>query len=304
MKREPRIAMAKEVLTIGMKKVKVDYEFRNESDDDITTLVAFPVPAYALEAEERSPREQGFDDFRLTVEDQPARFQTESRAKLKGRDVTSALKAYGIDIPTFGHYSDDRHQAPDIRRLSKVQRLALVKVGLLESDQDADFATWTVEKKYYWTQTFPAHATIHIRHEYSPVIGYGMVPSETFAALAAHPDAIKKNPDYDPSSIEEVRSVCPDETTRRNLEQASNKHEGFGNLSYVDFILTTANTWKQPIEDFTLFVERPEDKVFLYVVSFCWNGPVEKIKADRFKATATNLIPQHELRIGFFGLTR
>ncbi|HEY6373419.1 MAG TPA: DUF4424 family protein [Candidatus Sulfotelmatobacter sp.] len=49
--------------------------------------------------------------------------------------------------------------------------------------------------------------------------------------------------------------------------------------NYVDFILTTANTWKTPIEDFTLIVERPhwknnrgESDLGDYV-SFCWDGP-------------------------------
>jgi hypothetical protein len=54
LKREDRITMAREVLTINPNKVKVDYEFRNDTDEDVTTVVAFPIPSYALEAEERS----------------------------------------------------------------------------------------------------------------------------------------------------------------------------------------------------------------------------------------------------------
>jgi hypothetical protein len=46
MKREPRIVMAKEVLSISAKSVLVDYDFRNDSDEDITTEVAFPIPPY------------------------------------------------------------------------------------------------------------------------------------------------------------------------------------------------------------------------------------------------------------------
>jgi hypothetical protein len=40
MKREPRVAMAKEVLQISPTKVIVDYDFRNNSDEDITTSVS------------------------------------------------------------------------------------------------------------------------------------------------------------------------------------------------------------------------------------------------------------------------
>ena len=44
MKREPRIVMAKEVLAISPDRILVDYDFRNDSDEDITTEVAFPIP--------------------------------------------------------------------------------------------------------------------------------------------------------------------------------------------------------------------------------------------------------------------
>ena len=49
MKREPRIVMAKEVLSISPLRVLVDYDFRNDSDEDITTEVAFPIPAYTVD---------------------------------------------------------------------------------------------------------------------------------------------------------------------------------------------------------------------------------------------------------------
>ena len=44
--REPRISMESERLTISLSKITVEYEFLNESDKDITTDVAFPIPPY------------------------------------------------------------------------------------------------------------------------------------------------------------------------------------------------------------------------------------------------------------------
>jgi hypothetical protein len=82
-------------------------------------------------------------------------------------------------------------------------------------------------------------------------------------------------------------------------------------FDYVDFILTTANTWKTPIEDFTLIVNRPDAAKSIAsnptsstkwdgsLVSFCWDGPVEKTDANHFTAHATNFVPTKELRIGF-----
>jgi len=83
----------------------------------------------------------------------------------------------------------------------------------------------------------------------------------------------------------------------------------------VDFILTTANTWKTPIEDFTLIVERPKpDKLIATkassrapnetVVSFCWAGPIEKTDANHFEAHLTNFVPKKELRVGFVSIDR
>lgn len=73
---------------------------------------------------------------------------------------------------------------------------------------------------------------------------------------------------------------------------------------WVDFILTSANTWKQPIEDFTLIVERgkPELEKDQNIVSFCTpqNAPVTKIDANTFQVHLTNFVPKDELRIGFF----
>jgi hypothetical protein len=71
----------------------------------------------------------------------------------------------------------------------------------------------------------------------------------------------------------------------------------------VDYILTTANTWQRPIEDFTLIVERPKPEYAGRVlVSFCspMNGKVEKLDADHFQVHLTNFIPTTELHIGFF----
>jgi hypothetical protein len=46
LRREANISMEKERLTISQDKVKVEYEFLNQTDNDITTEVAFPIPPY------------------------------------------------------------------------------------------------------------------------------------------------------------------------------------------------------------------------------------------------------------------
>jgi Domain of unknown function (DUF4424) len=308
MKREPRIVMAKEVLRIGPWDVAVDYDFRNDSDEDITTAVAFPIPAYGMDDDmgRESIAQQGFDDFELWIDRSPAQFRTEARAFVGKRDVTELLRSMHVDISSFGRYKappeagnfigpTDGHSL-DIDRLTQTQRSRLIALKAISSD-NVPMALWSVQKKYYWTQTFPAHGTVHIRHEYTPVMGN----SNTIGDPANY-----KGKDAEP----EYAESCPTPALRRTLSAIWNKPATHDIVSpfwiaYVSFILTTANTWKTPIEDFTLIVERakfpatedrPGETSF---VSFCWDGPVTQIDEDHFSTHLTNFVPKKELQIGY-----
>jgi hypothetical protein len=128
-----------------------------------------------------------------------------------------------------------------------------------------------------------------ISHQYTPVLGntnsvsYGLLQS-------------KEAPD----SAKDLASVCIDPSLRKTLLGYVADQNNSVPLAWVDFILTTANTWKTPIEDFTLIVERPHAKdARQNYVSFCWDGPVAKIDADHLSAHTQNLVPKKELRIGY-----
>lgn len=291
MKRESRITMAKEVLQISASKVIVNYDFRNDSDEGITSEVAFPVPGYALD---QGLGQQSFDDFQLWIDGAPARYLIETRAFLNDVEYTQLLTSMNVDIGSLGHAKDS--ESPDIQRLTAGQRNQLEKVGL--TNHNGNVPQWGVKKKYYWQQTFPAHKTVHIRHEYSPVVG-----SENSVAYGMGVNS-------DPYMAKEINSFCLDGKLRTTLQRIADGKDKDKNASYpyVDFILTTANTWKTPIEDFTLIVERQHWKNYRGesdlgdYVSFCWDGPVTKIDADHFSAHSINLVPTKELRIGFFGV--
>jgi hypothetical protein len=294
MGREQRIVMAKEVLRISIDKVIVDYDFRNDSDMDLTTEVAFPVPDYGLDMGNIKPSDQGFDDFRLWVDGAPASFKVEARAFLKDKEFTELLRTMHVDIASFGHASSNDN-SPDIHRLTAMQHKQLEKIGLV--DHGYDGPNWLVRKKYHWQQTFPAHKIVHMRHEYSPTVGslnsikYGL------------------GTDPDPASAQALKGFCIDGRLRTTLQQIARSKDKDAPYFYVDFILTTANTWKTPIEDFTLVVERPHLKApdtptLANYVSFCWDGPVTKTDADHFLAHAVNFVPKKELSIGFFDVEK
>lgn len=320
-RRETRIVMAKETLLISVKKVVVDYDFRNDSDQDVTTEVAFPIPPYENESMDGpSPTEASFQSFKLWVNGKAIRYESEARATLKGQDVTAILKANLIDIPTFGHFLDtvdSKHTevigSPDFSRLSKSAKDQLVKAGIFESEPNP-WAKWTVHLQYHWTQTFPAHSTIHIRHEYSPVEGFTQVSLTAVENLLAQL-TIGHSADSNPDGAKFLTGFCADQpflsTLARPLRESESQakteddklYDGIIFPHWVDFILTSANTWQRPIEDFTLIIERPEPVHGKHtLVSFCSpaNGKVEKLDAEHFQVRLTNFVPNSELHIGFF----
>jgi hypothetical protein len=87
-RRETRIVMAKEVLRISEKKIVVDYDFRNDTSEDVTTEVAFPVPPYEYMDGEANPAGQNFASFKVWVNDIPIQYRIEAKATVGRMDVT------------------------------------------------------------------------------------------------------------------------------------------------------------------------------------------------------------------------
>ena len=310
-RRETRIIMAKEVLKISPTKVVVDYDFRNDSDEDVTTEVAFPVPPYSDEIDEPAVSLESFSDFKVEVDGKPVSFKAEARAFLKRKDVTDLLYGDKIDIQSFGHYDQNKMIIHDLDRLPEKEQRRLETLGLF--DLDPPKGNWIVHLQYHWTQRFPARSTVHIRHEYTPIVGFTQISIGDLEDALNHP--------HSTGSVHQtsmLQSVCAEkpfltamEGKLRAIEARAKTDDermsaGVAYPHWVDFILTSANTWRRPIEDFTLIVDRGalnagESKM---LVSFCSpdGAPVEKIDSYRFKVHLTNLVPKTELRIGFFDL--
>ena len=312
-RRETRIVMAKEVLRISPDKIVVNYDFRNDTDQDVTTEVAFPIPPYTYGPDGPAISDASFSGFQLFVGGKTVAFQAEAKATLNGKDVTAILTANKIDIASFGHLREPdpastQTQTPDVLRLPKAEQQRLAQLGLYDADDG--WGLWTVQLQYHWTQTFPAHSTVHIQHQYTPVEGDELMLLDTLKNVSAHkqptgdPDTVK----YELEDMQRLEALCPDPAFLSGLiGRMDASGPGYGQYAHphwVDFILTSANTWKQPIEDFTLIVERgkPEEENTQTFVSFCppQNAHVDKLDANTFQVHLTNFVPQSELRIGFF----
>jgi hypothetical protein len=172
---------------------------------------------------------------------------------------------------------------------------------------------WSVEELFYWKQIFPAGKITHVRHEYQPASGFTPMTAGVLAQLADH-QHVDANMTEDTAKFlaDVVETSCVERSLADSIKKlVAEQHKDdkglnplddveFG-MSWVDYILTTANSWKTPIKNFTLVVERPEasDKKQHYV-SFCWDGPVRQLDANHFVAKAINFTPKEELRVAYF----
>ena len=311
-RRETRIVMAKEVLRISIKKIVVDYDFRNDSDQNVITEVAFPVPPYGSSMDYPPAEIASFSDFKLSIDRKPASFKVEAKAMFKGKDVTEILVKDRLDVASFGNSEDGVTYCRNFVSLPESEKKRLTDMGIIEVRDSTDcWAGWEVHLQYHWTQTFPAHSTTHIRHEYSPAEGVNAhMPLEALQ-LAFTPGSARTNSKrWKDSGAEAMSGFClaPEQLLGLIHRIKGNRHPvdvGEFYTQWVDFILTTANTWQRPIEDFTLIVERPEtdlndkDEVLM---SFCspQKAKMEKLDANHTQVHLTNFVPTAELHIGFF----
>jgi hypothetical protein len=313
------IVLARETIHISDKTVVVDYDFRNDSGARITTEVSFPVPPYKNGWDAMDPAIQSFRALRIWVDGNPVNYLTEAKAYLNDRDISKTLQADRIDIPSFGHLEigRDQHSAkyriavPDFLLLPERERHRLQHEGIFSGGEG--YSLYAVHLQYHWTQTFPAHSTVHIRQEYAPVVGFMQIQPRSGAFQAA-PLSVSRQTggkNLSPSPAEAASlldSFCTDTSLFDGMSRAkieSVNSENAIDPRWVDFTLTSANAWQKPIEDFTLIVERPQPKEGRQtLISFCSPGKVEKPDADHLKIHLTKFVPEAELHIGFFDLPK
>ena len=181
-------------------------------------------------------------------------------------------------------------------------------------DEADCWLNWEDHLQYHWTQTFPAHSTTHIRHECTPVSGFS--PEWDLKALqtALTPALARTNPKlWKASGANVISGYClaPEQIRGLIHKIKTNKHpnENYGDFGakWVDFILTTANTWKKPIEDFTLIVDsapRSEIDDGPTFMGLCvpQKAKLVKLDAGHMQVHLTNFVPTAELHIGYFDI--
>ena len=279
----PNISMQSEDLFISKKQIRVDYHFKNLTTRDITETILFPLPRVGSSRDSDFADTEGLiQSFQVRQNGQLLKPTTHVRAFLPDPnampdasaedpviDVTTALKACGL--------SDQELMLPwtqnqEIDQISaKMMQCNNPKVrALLKSYDHGDEIYWEAQVVYSWQQTFKANAITRIQHQYRPLVG---------GSVALYPD-------------EDEKTYCMDSSFKAGLRKAKAQHAPYSALSYI---LTTGANWAKPIADFKLTVEREAGEL----VSFCWDGKVQKISPTRFQMSKKNFKPKQDLNIIF-----
>ncbi|MGE0502958.1 MAG: DUF4424 family protein [Rhizobiaceae bacterium] len=293
MSRNDVIYMEKENLRIAEDGVEVDYVFRNHSDEDITSIVAFPMPDV-----EGNPwwmpaipddSHDNFLGFEVNIGGKPVQANLEQRAFAVGIDVTADLAKQGIPLFPYG---EDAYLAleslPDAIAMDWRER------GIIMVEQWDDGSGmksyrspyWQLKSTYWWEAAFPAKSTVEVSHRYKPSVG-------ATAGLTFFYDG-----KFQGESWEQYEAkYCIDEPFKRAVLKAAKANpDGYPELyeNRISYVLTTGGNWGGgTIGDFTLTIDKGSTK---NLVSFCGAG-VKKIGPTTFQMKATDYYPARDVDV-------
>jgi hypothetical protein len=287
---EDNIQIEKENLYIRRTKIEVSYVFKNLSEKEIVTDVAFPIPPH-----KNNP--SGiitypiYHDFKVEVNGAQLKYDVSTRALVNGKDVTDILNSLNFAINVFGFPSN-------FDSLNKAKIQELIDLGIIERDLESEAFTgktpiyapaWSVATTYYWKQVFPAKSSISTKIQYTPN------PSETNHADNDR-EFINRRKLANPYKAALSDLLCLNDDLKKWDTARDTKLEAF----IVDYILTTANHWKRPIKEFNLVIESEPATRLHERASTCFeSGKLKKISETRYQITINDFVPKEELSVFF-----
>lgn len=284
-----RIEMAEEDLYLSPDEIRVRYLFRNTTRQEVTTLVAFPLPpivqspdyGYGFGPAHADPANPLA--FRLWIDGRELPVAVHVRASSQyGLDVTRILQKWQIPLLLLyaGEGDFERMQArlnglpaPVIEELA-----ALGAISVENYDGRFIMPTWTTHVSYLWPMTIPAGGAVEVRHVYAPV-----------------PDAfIFSAGDLGGGYMNDIACMDPPfiAAARRMLAGAEYQATTARVLNYI---LTTANSWAGPIGRFHLTIDKSDPR---WLVSLCRDG-IRKTGPTTFEWEAVNWRPEGDLAVFF-----
>ncbi len=276
------VSMVSEDLFLSMDEVRVTYRFRNLTSQDVTGLVAFPMPEVRVsmsDADYPNGPESNPMRFSVSVDGQPVPVRFDAKAVVDGRDVTGILRDLNIPIPPYSEGVDLALKKLDRETLARLEQESL----LLSSD-DEIIPNWALAGSYHWQQTFPAGRDTIIQHRYKPSVGATVLDlgSMARAKSAEEMSLVGENSCMDGDFIKGAKKWAA-----RQLKS------GGGSQRILDYILVTGANWAGPIGTFTLTVDKGRTD---NLVSFCGEG-VKKIAPTQFQMVKKNFTPKRNISV-------
>lgn len=282
------VAMQSEVLHISMDEVRVDYVFRNRSDRDVETLVAFPMPDMDVSPywEVAIPNlDDNFLGFTVTVDGRAIRPELQQRAYVAGVDVTDRVLAAGLPLAPIGDYD-----GLDVSHLSDAEIEDLQSWGIVMVQGDLGRAggrpqidaTWTLKSAYWWRMVFPAGVDVAVEHRYVPATGGA-------AGLFVLGDGTRTEPH--PYYADKF---CVDKgflSAVRKRDAASGGDGPHYSERWLSYVLSSGANWAGPIGTFKLIVDKGSTD---NLVSFCGQG-VTKTGPTTFEMDMDGFLPEKDL---------
>ena len=290
--RTDAISMDSEQLFISLDEIRVAYRFRNQTDADVDTIVAFPMPdiQYNPDGNVALPdsKSDNFLGFSATIEDQPVAVQLEQRAFASSLDVTDTLKQAGVPLFPFGDAAFNALKSLPADTLHDWVSRGIVfmeRYDVGEGMKDHPTPFWVLKSTYWWRMTFPAGRTIAVAHRYTPSVGATVGVNffqDGHLAGATYEDYRQR--------------YCLDDgfgkAVLKATKQAGSDYPPFSE-SRISYVLTTGSNWAGPIGSFSLTVDKGSTD---NLVSFCGSG-VHKVGPTAFEMTAKDFSPARDLNV-------
>lgn len=290
--RSSDVSMQSETLFISLDEVRVDYIFRNSSDRDIETVVAFPMPDMEMSPYVGAPVskfEDNFLGFTVTVDGRAIAPELQQRAWVAGVDVTERVLAAGLPVAPIGDFD-----GLDIDHLSdaEIEDLAAWGIVVIQGElgraggRPQIDAGWTLKSAYWWRMTFPAGRDVAVKHSYAPAVGgaAGLFVLGDGSRTEPHPYYADK--------------YCVDASFMAGVRNRAGDNDLDGPRYYeqwLSYVLTTGANWLGPIGTFKLIVDKGSTE---NLVSFCGKG-VTKTGPTTFEMDLNGVVPEKDLDILF-----
>ena len=273
------IQMYSEDLFISKKQIRVDYQFKNLSNKDVTETILFPLPRVDNFFEsDFADTEQLLKSFRVQVNGK--NIQPEMHVRIfiqkdedsKAIDTTALFKKCGFsENEMLNPWNRKNSQYEDFE--DKLRKCKNTQMQNMLKEYKNEPIPWASQVIYSWKQTFKAKAFTRVQHQYAPLVG---------GSVALYPS-------------DDNQTYCMDQNFKAGLRKAKSQHAPFQALGYI---LKTGANWAKPIENFKLTIERDPNEL----VSFCWTGKVKKISTTKFQMIEKNFVPKQDLEIIFVHL--